>query len=145
MINFAGRTVQLKDHFEWMAPDNIYCPGNGQMSWSVHSTMDKAIRARDFQLIKNNDVKLVEILKQDTVPIFFEGSTVQGLRVTYKSKVPRIFWGKGSKILLVYYIVAFVRNQFVACVLSHYEDQLPNGNVPPPLDNVMTLLKNDRE
>lgn len=101
MINFAGRIVQLKNNFEWMAPDNIYCPGKGQMNWSVHSSMNKAIRARDFQLIQNADRKLMEILKRDTVPVSFEGSNVQALRIIYKSKVPRIFWGKGSKVLHV--------------------------------------------
>jgi len=139
MIEFAGRVIQIKNNFKWMAPDNIYCPSFGQMNWSVHSSIDKAMRARDLQIINNSDSKLAEILKKDTVAVVFEGSTMQALRITYKAKEPRIFWGKGSKILLVYYIVAPVRGRFVTCVLSHYDDQLVNGNVPPPLDNVMSL------
>jgi len=139
MINFAGRIIKMKNNFKWMSPDNIYCPSLGQMNWSVHSTIDKSMRARDLQIIRNNDLKFVEILKKDTVAVVFEGSTMQALRITYRSKEPRIFWGKGSKTLLVYYIVAPVRGRFVTCVLSHYDDQLLNGNVPPPLNSVMSL------
>lgn len=139
MIDFAGRIIQIKNYFEWMAPDNIYCPAHGQMNWSVHSTMAKAVRARDFQLIGNTNLKLVDVLKKDTITVVFEESPAQALRITYRSKEPRIFWGKGSKILLVYYIIAPVRDRFVTCVLSHYEDQLVNGNVPPPLNSVMSL------
>jgi hypothetical protein len=139
MIDFAGRVIQIKNNFKWMAPDNIYCPSFGQMNWSIHSSIDKAMQARDLQIINNSDSKLAEILKKDTVTVVFEGSTMEALRITYKAKEPRIFWGKGSKILLVYYIVAPVRGRFVTCVLSHYDDQLVNGNLPPPLDSVMSL------
>ena len=139
MIDFADRIIKINNNFEWMAPDNIYCPAHGQMNWSVHSTRDKAMRARDIQIISNSDSKHVEILKKDTVAVDFEGSTTQALRITYKSKEPRIFWGNGSKTLLIYYIVARVRDRFITCVLSHYDDQLVNGNVPPPLDSVMSL------
>lgn len=139
MIDFAGRIIKIKNNFEWMAPDNIYCPAHGQMNWSVHSTIDKAMRARDLQIISNSDSKHVEILKKDIVAVDFEGSTTQALRITYKSKEPRIFWGNGSKTLLVYYIAARVRDRFITCVLSHYDNQLENGNLPPPLDNVMSL------
>ena len=139
MINFAGRIIKMKNNFKWMSPDNIYCPSLGQMNWSVHSTIDKSMRARDLQIIRNNNLKFVEILKQDTVAVVFEGSTMQALRITCRAKEPRIFWGKGSKILLAYYIVAPVRGRFVTCILSHYDDKFVNGNVPPPLNSVMSL------
>ncbi len=139
MIDFAGRIITVDRNFQWMGPNNIYCPEYGQMNWSEHSSNDLALRARNLQLIKNNNAKIVDVLKTDTIQVLFEDSKQEALRVTYKSKIPRIFWGKGSKILIVYYIVAPVRGQFVHCVLSHYEDQWLNGNVPPPLNSVMSL------
>lgn len=139
MIDFSGRIITIEKAFHWMAPNNIYCPNSGQMNWSDHNSLDKANRARDLQLLKNNDVKIVDVLKADTIDILFEGSKQQAIRVTYRAKTPRIFWGKGSKILIVYYIVATLRDRFVHCVLSHYEDQLIKEDVPPPLNSVMSL------
>ncbi len=139
MIDFGNRIIKIETGFKWLGPNNIYCPENGQMNWSTHPTFEKATKARDFQVIQNANRKAAEVIKRENVSINFEGSTIQALRITYKSKMPKIFWGEGSKILLVYYVVARVRSQFITCVMSHYEDQLINGVLPPPLNIVMSL------
>lgn len=139
MIDFGNRIIKVKTNFKWLGPNNIYCPENGQMNWSTHSTFEKATKARDFQVIQNADLKAVEVIKRDNVLVNFDGSPIQALRITYKSNMPKIFSGKGSKILLVYYVVARANSQFITCVMSHYEDQLINGELPPPLNSVLSL------
>lgn len=139
MIDFAGRLITIKEYFRWMAPNNIFCPEFGEMNWSLHETTRQAYVSMNLQLEKNNNSKIVEIIKTDTIDITFEETKQKALRVTYKAKTPKILWGKASRILIVYYIVAPVRGQYIHCVLSHYDDQLINSNVPPPLSYVMSL------
>lgn len=139
LINFAGKLIEIKTPFTWMGVNNVYCPKMGQMNWSEHATLSAACRMRDIQLVANENFKKVDILKKDTVETVFEGKAQKALRVTYKAKEPRIFWGNGSKILLVYYVVSSRDDRFITTVLSHYEDQLVDGEVPPPLNAVMSI------
>jgi hypothetical protein len=47
----------------------------------------------------------------------------------------------GSNVLVVYYVLAPVRNRYVACVLSHYTNDVNASNLPPLLAEVMRLGK----
>lgn len=111
----------------------------GQMNWSEHETIYNANVTRDPQLIVNADGKKVSTIKKDTINIIFENQHQQAIRITYKANVPGILWGKKSKILIVYYVVSSRDRRFITTVLSHYDDQLINGEVPPPLSSIMSI------
>jgi hypothetical protein len=139
MINFADRLIKIDTGFVWEGPNNIYCPKMGQFNWSVHETLYKANVARDAQMLANTRFKKLELIKKDTVDVLFEDVKQQAVKVTYKANVPKIFWGKGSKVLIVYYVVSLRDDHFITTVLSHYDDSLINGDVPPPLNSIMSI------
>lgn len=142
IIDFAGRKIKINTPFIWRGVNNIHCPEMGQMNWSTHQTLYNAYRIRDIQLIKNDTSKIIKVIKKDIINILFENIEQKALRVTYKANVSRIFFGKGSKILIVYYVVSYRDGAFITTVLSHYDDQLINGDVPPPLSSVMSIRNN---
>lgn len=141
IIDFAGKQIEIKTPFVWRGVNNIHCPQMGQMNWSTHQTLYNAYRTRDIQLIKNETSNTIKPIKKDTINIIFENIEQKALRITYKANVPKIFWGKESNILVVYYVVSYRDGFFITTVLSHYEDQLVDGDVPPPLKSLMSIKK----
>ncbi len=141
-IDFAGLNLKITTPFYRMGVNNIYCPKNGQMNWTIHNDSLKANEVKEYQLKSNNEWRKVKVISYDTIKIIFNKVEQLAVRVKYKARTPKIFWGEKSDILYVYYLVTHINNKYVNCVLSHYEDQLLNGDVPPPLSSIMSLKDN---
>lgn len=115
VINFLGREIKLGGTCYWTSVNNLQCPNNGQMDWSVYPTMEEAEKNRQFR-IKSNKQK---VLKTEEVNIIFEGVPVTATRIVYKFNIPKFMMG-GSNTLAVFYVAGKVRGQYVSCVLSNY-------------------------
>ena len=137
-INFAGRVIQLGSACKWMGPHNIQCPDFGQMNWSEHRSMDRAKAMLDAQLEITESRSMGEVLQRDSVDIIFEGKESKALKTKYRIKIPRLIMG-GSNILIIYYVLDEVRGKYVACVFSHYTDDVNARNLAPLLKEFMEL------
>jgi hypothetical protein len=137
-MDFAGRTILLRPACQWRSPHTVQCSVD-EMNWSVHKTYEAAKYLTDIQLSVVRDAKRFKLLKEEEIDITFEGVPVKAKRVAYKINVPKFVMG-GDNILIAYYVTAKVRDQFVHCVLSHYEKEVgPNGELPRLLAEVMKV------
>lgn len=139
-IDFAGRSIALGPACRWMGVRNLQCPNMGQINWSEFSNNDRAKQMLEGQMELNKNMKLGEILEENNIEIMFEGSLVNVVKRKTKIKIPQLIMG-GSNILIVYYVNAQVRGRYVACVLSHYTDDIGANNLPPLLSELMELKK----
>ena len=103
----------------WRSTRNVQCADYGQMNWSEFRSETRALEMARNQYEVTAERSFGEVLKSDSVDVFFEGKTVKALKVLYKIKLPSIVTG-GSNLLLVYYVASEVRGRYVACVLSQY-------------------------
>lgn len=137
-ILFVGRYISLGPICSWKNVRNIQCPNLGQMNWSEFRSKVRAQEILDnHRSIVLNKYKGI-ILSQDSVELVFEGNDISALRIKYQFKIPTFIMG-GSNILIIYFVVAEVRNKFVSCVLSHYTDDFNASTLPPLLNEVMQL------
>lgn len=139
-IQFAGRTIDLGPACRWMGVRNIQCPNMGQMSWSEFSSGQRAQQMADKQRDRNAAMRMGEVLEDEEMDVLFEGVPVKVLKRKLKIKVPQLVMA-GSNVLMVYYVSAEVRGRYVACVLSHYTDDIGAAVLPPLLGEVMQLVK----
>ncbi|MCB0649156.1 MAG: hypothetical protein KDC49_20940 [Saprospiraceae bacterium] len=137
-IRIAGRFIELGPGCYWMSTHNVQCPNLGQMNWSEFRNIDKAKEMVDAQSDITAGKSIGQLLEQDSIKVIFEGKETQALRMKYKLKVPQVIMG-GSNILIIYYVVAEVRGKYVACVLSHYDDEIVRNTLPPLLKEIMSL------
>jgi hypothetical protein len=137
-INFAGRFIVLGPACHWMGTHNIQCPNLGQMNWAEFRSIDKAKEMVEAQFDITANKAIGEVLQQDTIDIIFEGTDTKALKTKYKIKIPQLIMG-GSNILIIYYVATEVRGKYVACVLSHYTDDVNAKKLPPLLNEVMKL------
>ncbi len=136
-LNFLGREIALGASCNWKFVNNLQCPGNGQMNWSVYPTMEDAKKRNQLQMIQNSERK---ILKNEELNILFEGEPVVATRIVYKINVPRLIMG-GSSNLAVFYVTAKVRGQYVSCVLSNFVENENDYTLGALLHEVMELEK----
>jgi hypothetical protein len=137
-VRFAGRYLRLGAACHWMDPHNLQCPNYGQMNWFELRDRGRAAQLLAAQLAAIEARQLGEFQQRDSVDIVFEGVATKALKGTYKFKIPKVVMG-GSNVLVVYYVLAPVRNRYVACVLSHYTDDVNANTLPPLLAEVMRL------
>ncbi len=138
-INFAGRYIQLGSACSWRGAHNLQCPNRGQMNWSEFSSPERAEEMILNQQKVTRSRHLVSASEIDTVRIIFEGQETVATRNKLKVKLPKLLIG-GSNVLIVYYVICEVRGRYVACVLSHYDDEA-DGGLPPLLREVMEFAK----
>lgn len=137
-VQFAGRPIDLGPACRWMGIRNLQCPNMGQMNWSEFSSLERAKQMIDGQRTQNSEMKLGDVLEDNEVEIIFEGTPVKALKRKLKIKIPQRIMG-GSNILIIYYVTAEVRGRYIACVLSHYTDDIGAKKLPPLLSEVMQL------
>lgn len=141
-VDFVGRRIQLGAACHWVVPHDVQCPGYGEMSWSVFNTEQEAKRENDLYItVKNTVTKKFKILKTEDINIIFEGEATTAKRIAYKvggDFVYKYLMG-GSSILIVYYVVQKVRDNYVSCVLSHYGSNENDYDLAPLLKEVMSL------
>lgn len=141
-INFAGRKIPLGSGCRWMGINNVQCPSWGQMNWSVHKTLE------DASLSVNNQIAFIKagnkgkIVSDTTVAVIFEGNETNARKIIYdfKGATSVLVGMSGGKTLTVYFVATPVRNNFVSCVMSFWNnDQINPSGLPPLLEQVMKL------
>jgi hypothetical protein len=137
-IKFAGRDLGLGPACRWMGAHNMQCPDMGQMNWSEFTSEERARQMLVGQQEANAAAALGEVMEENQVDIIFEGQEVKALKRKWKVRLPRLVMG-GSNVLVIYYVLAEVRGRYVACVLSHYTDDVGAQELPPLLNEVMKL------
>lgn len=137
-INFAGRFIVLGPVCNWMSTHNIQCPNLGQMNWAEFRSFDRAKEMVEAAHDITANKSIGEILQQDTINILFEGNEAKALKTKYKIKIPQLVMG-GSNILIIYHVATEVRGKYVACIMSHYTDDVNAKKLPPLLSEVMEL------
>ncbi|MBL0911871.1 MAG: hypothetical protein IBJ09_05810 [Bacteroidia bacterium] len=136
-IRFGSRYIRLGNVCKWQGANNIQCSGKGQINWSEFRDMQRAVQMlRDHILSGSSSLGIIE--KTLVVPVLFEGSPARALRVDYKIRIPRLLLG-GSNRIRAYYVAAPVRGRYIACIMSHYDDEAKEGSLPPLLSEVMRL------
>ncbi len=141
-INFAGRKIHLNGNCQWMGINNIQCPYYGQMNWSVHKSLSDASQAinNQFKIINNSNKG--KVVSDTTVSVEFEGTETTARRIIYDfTGITSILAGmSGGKTLTIYFVAASVRNNFVSCVMSFWNnDQINPSGLSPLLELVMKL------
>ncbi len=141
-LNFAGRKFEVGNSCRWMGVNDVQCPGNGQMNWSIHADSADAQVVCDAQFAVNKKLKGVRLLSAEQLPISFEGHavTVRKAIFDFKGVNGLLVRANGGKTLTVYYVAAPVRGHFVSCTLSYWDiDSLTPDGLPMLLEQVMTL------
>ncbi len=141
-LDFAGRKFAVGGSCRWMGVNDVQCPGDGQMNWSIHADSADAQIFCDAQFAVNKKQKGVRLISTEQVPVNFEGHSVSVRKAIFDFKgVKGLLVGMGGgKTLTVYYVAAPVRGHFVSCTLSYWDvDGLTSDGLPMLLEQVMTL------
>jgi hypothetical protein len=139
-VPFAGRRIGLGSACRWMSPHNVQCPDLGQINWSECRSLERAREIVEAQFAWTAAKTLVKVREREEVDILFEGVPTKAIRSVTKIQVPQVVM-MGSNVLVVYYVVQEVRGRYVACVLSHYTDDVDQPNDLPPLLREVIELK----
>lgn len=141
-INFAGRKLPLGRSCRWMGINNVQCPYYGQMNWSVHKTLQDASSSAESQFKVIQAKKQGKVVSEENVNVVFEGSEVKAKKIVYDFKgVTSLLAGmSGGKTLTIYFVAAPVRQNFVSCVMSFWNNDAINpSGLTPLLEQVMKL------
>lgn len=131
-------SVKLADHSSyyhscaWRNIRNLSCYSNGQMNWSLNSTLSLAknmANAQFDQVISNTDFK---VLLDDSIDVLFLEKPAKMRRVVlaienlaFKLFVP------SSNVLYTYSVTSKIDSaKYINWLDSHYEDQASNHGVP---------------
>jgi hypothetical protein len=137
-IQFANRHIKLGPACRWMGIRNIQCPGLGQMDWSEFSTKERAEAYINQRINVTDKKRLSEYEDQSKVPVIFEGTRIMAEKYNLNIKAPK-FLLEGSNNLIIYYVAAPVEDEYIGCVLSHYDNDQNASGLPPLLSEVMKL------
>lgn len=141
-INFAGREINLGGNCNWMNINNIQCPYYGQMNWSLHKTRESADLSIQNQLKATKSKSGGKVVSEEEVDIVFEGVPTKVKKVNYDfTGISSLLVSmSGGKNLTIYYVSAQVRDTYVSCVLSFWNnDNILLSGLPPLLEEVMSL------
>ena len=141
-IDFAGRKIKIGRNCGWRGVNNMQCPSYGQMSWSVHGTLESAQRDINSQITRIFSLKKGKTVLDTAVAVVFEGAAVSARKITYDftGLTSLLLTMEGGKRLNIYFVVAPVRNNYVSCVMSFWDtDQINKSGLPPLLEKVMSL------
>jgi hypothetical protein len=141
-INFAGRKIALGSSCGWRGVNNIQCPNYGQMNWSIHQSLDDALASIENQYKMIQAKKQGKIVSEEEVSVVFEGAEVKAKKAVYDFKgVTSLLVGmSGGKTLTIYFVAAPVRQNFVSCVMSFWNNDVINpSGLAPLLEEVMQL------
>lgn len=139
-INFVGREIALGGNCNWMNINNIQCPYYGQMNWSIHKSRESAALSIEQQLRVTKLKKGGKVVSEEEVSILFEGVPTIAKKVHYDFTGATAIMASmsGGKNLTIYYVSEKVRNHFVSCVLSFWNNDTINpSGLPPLLEKVM--------
>lgn len=143
-INFAGREVELGGNCNWMNINNIQCPYNGQMNWSVHKTKESADLSIQNQLKATKTKNGGKVELEEDIEIIFEGVPTIAKKVFYDfTGVTSLLASmSGGKNLTIYYVSEKIRDNYISCILSFWNnDNINSSGLTPLLEEVMTIEK----
>jgi hypothetical protein len=142
-INFAGRKIYLGGGAcRWMGVNNVQCPYYGQMDWSVHKDLNDAEQVVDNRFISIEKSGKGKIISNTMEDVIFEGVETKARKVVFDFTGIRsvLLSLEGGKTLTIYFIACPVRNNYVSCVMSFWNnDQINPSGLPPLLEEVMQL------
>lgn len=141
-LNFAGRKIAVGEGCRYMGVNNVQCPSNGQMSWSVHKTQEDATQTVSDYWKTIREQKGGKAVSDTTVNVVFEGKETTARKMIYGFKGVNSLLIKmdGAKTLTVYAVACPVKNNFVSCVMSFWNtDHVNRNGLPLLLEKVMTL------
>lgn len=143
-INFAGRKIKLGSSCHWTNVNTVQCPYYGEMNWSIHKDLEDAQNTveQQFEITKSRNNG--KVISEETVEIEFEGTETKAKKVIYDfTGVTSLLVGmSGGKTLTIYYVATKVRNNYVSCVLSFWNnDTITENGLAPLLEKVMKLKK----
>lgn len=141
-INFAGRKLELGNSCYWTNINTVQCPYYGEMNWSVHKTLESAKNSIDTQYYITKNKKGGKVLSEEEVEVIFEGTETKAKKVIYDfTGVKSLLSGmSGGKTLTIYYVACKVRENYVSCCMSFWNnDTITESGLAPLLDKVMKL------
>ena len=142
-IDFAGRTLKLNSNeCQWANINSIQCPYYGQISWSLHRSIEAAKIQTESQLLLTKIKKGGKVISEEMVDVEFEGSLTQAIKIIYDIKgINSLLAGvSGAKHLIIYYVTTEVRGRFISCVMSFWNNDVKSDSgLAPLLDEIMKL------
>ena len=143
-IDFAGRKIKLGNSCYWTNVNTVQCPRNGEMNWSVHKTFESAKMAVENQFSVTKNRKGGKFLSETEVDVEFEGTETRAKKVIYDfTGINSVLVGmSGGKTLTIYYVASQVRENYVSCCMSFWNnDNKTESGLSPLLEEVMKLKK----
>jgi len=143
-VNFAGREIELGGNCNWININNIQCPYYGQMNWSVHKTKESADLSIQNQLKATKVKNGGKVVSEEEIDIMFEKVPTKARKVNYDfTGVTSLLASmSGGKNLTIYYVSEKVRDNYVSCILSFWNnDNINPSGLPPLLEEVMEIVK----
>ncbi|TCN52470.1 hypothetical protein D0809_00035 [Flavobacterium circumlabens] len=143
-IDFAGRKIKLGNSCYWTNVNTVQCPYYGEMNWSVHKTLESAKNAINNQFTLTKSARGGKVIAEEEVDVVFEGNEAKAKRVIYgftggKSLLVGM---SGGKTLTIYYVASKVRENYVSCCMSFWNnDTITENKLAPLLEKVMQLKK----
>lgn len=143
-IDFAGRKIELGNICQWTNINTVQCPYYGEMNWSVHNTAESAKNAIDNQFNVTKSKKGGRVLSEEDVDVIFEETETKAKKVIYDfTGAKSLFAGmSGGKTLTIYYVACKVRENYVSCCMSFWNnDTITESGLAPLLDKVMKIKR----
>lgn len=143
-IDFVGRKIKLGNNCYWTNVNTVQCPYNGEMNWSVHKTLESAKKSIQNQFNVTKNKKGGKVLSETEVEVIFEDIETKAKKVIYDiTGVNSLLVGvSGGKTLTIYYVATKVRENYVSCCMSFWNnDNIKESGLSPLLEEVMKLKK----
>lgn len=143
-IDFAGRKIKLGSDCYWTNVNSVQCPYNGEMNWSIHKTIESAKKSIENQYSVTKSQKGGKVFSETEVDVLFEDTETKATKVIYDfTGVKSVLAGmSGGKTLTVYYVASKVRENYVSCCMSFWNnDNITENGLSPLLEEVMKLKK----
>lgn len=143
-IDFAGRKIELGNSCYWTNINTVQCPYYGEMNWSVHKTIESAKNSTDNQFNVTKSKKGGKVIFEEEVNVIFEETETKAKKVVYDfTGVKSLLAGmSGGKTLTIYYVACKVRENYVSCCMSFWNnDTITDSGLAPLLEKVMKLKK----
>ncbi len=142
-INFGNRQIKLGNNCYWTFLNSVQCPYFGQMNWSVHKSLEDSKKSVENQLEITKSQKKGKVLSEEFVDVEFENIPTKAKKVVYDfTGLTGVLTGiSGGKTLTTYYVSEKVRENYMSCVMSFWNnDQInPATKLPPLLEKVMII------
>ncbi len=141
-VNFGGRMLYFGNYCRWMGINNLQCPGNGQMNWSIYESQELADEAIAIQKSISESKNNGKVVKEEEIDLLFEELSCKATKTIFDfSGATGIAVGmSGGKTLSIYYISAPVRGNYLSCVLSFWNnDNIQESGLTPLLEEVIKL------